>query len=326
MNIKTMMTSLTLSTLMVMSSTNWLGMWISMEINMISFIPMMKMNNKESSKSMMVYFLAQSIGSSLMLYSLVSMWLLSPGNYSSTLMNLMTFSLMIKAGMVPAHTWMVVTMNNLDWMKCLTLMTWQKLAPLSVMYTTIHNSSIVLMMICINILVGSIGGINQTSLRKIMAYSSISHMSWMTAMMLFSKMAWFIYLMAYSIMSVLIVLLLNKENLMYINQLSMTNNMNKLLISINLLSMAGMPPLMGFIPKWMAIQGLIEENMIILTLILTMSSLITLTFYLSIIYPMLMISVITNKISMTNTEQKFTVMTIVSTMLPLMLTYNAFNL
>nr|UPL65805.1 NADH dehydrogenase subunit 2 [Brachyrhynchus triangulus] len=319
-NIKMMFMTMILSSMMVVSSSNWLSMWMGMEINMISFVPMMVLNNKEPSKSMMIYFLVQSISSSMLLYSLMTMWLLSPGNHSSLLINMMMVSMMIKSGLAPMHTWAIIIMNNMSWIMCIILMSWQKLAPLSVMFT-ISESKTMLTMACISAMVGSIGGINQTSLRKLMGYSSISHMGWMLTMAHSNK--WLLYLFMYSLTAAMTMMMFSKENLFHINQLSMMNKTNKISLSINMLSMSGLPPLMGFLPKWMAVQYMIESKMIIMLLIMIMSSLLTLMYYMSIMFPIMMMSMTSNKTMVSYTENNYSMLTIMSLTMPVMLTLNA---
>nr|UPI55299.1 NADH dehydrogenase subunit 2 [Neuroctenus sp.]WIL06183.1 NADH dehydrogenase subunit 2 [Neuroctenus hainanensis] len=318
-NIKLMTIMMIMSTVMVMSSSNWMSMWIGMEINMISFVPIMKMNNKESSSSTMIYFMAQSMGSSLFLYSLLSMWFQSPSNHSSSMMIMMMASMMIKLGLPPMHMWMIIVMSKLPWTTCFMLMTWQKIAPLTVTSKLTALTNEMYMTALVTSIIGALGGINQTSIRKIMAYSSISHMGWMLT--LTSNNKWIIYLTLYSLMTATLCLMMNYENAYYLNQLHLTSKINKMALTINMLSMGGMPPMIGFLPKWMAIQTMINNNMTLIASLMIMTSLMTLMFYLNMITPMMSMSSQTNKLLM-NKQKNYSWMITMSMMTPLALTLN----
>nr|YP_002735044.1 NADH dehydrogenase subunit 2 [Neuroctenus parus]ABZ02060.1 NADH dehydrogenase subunit 2 [Neuroctenus parus] len=319
-NIKAMIMLMMVSTMMVMSSTNWMSMWIGMEINMISFVPIMKMNYKESSGSTMIYFMAQSMGSSLFLYSLLSMWFQSPSIHSSSMLVLMMASMMIKMGLPPMHMWMITVLNNLTWMKCFMLMTWQKIAPLTVtskLAALINETFTLALMAAI---IGAIGGINQTSIRKIMGYSSVSHMGWMLTLTS-NNTKWMAYLLLYAMLTFTLCYMMNSENMFYLNQINMINKMNKMAFMINMLSMGGLPPMIGFLPKWIAIQTMINNNLTVIASIMIMSSLITLMFYMNMIMPTMSTSIVTNKIKIMP-EKNYSWMIIVSLMTPLALTMN----
>ena len=69
-------------------------------------------------------------------------------------------------------------------MQCLTLITIQKVAPMILASYTITEPNSLLITLIASIssrVIGSLGGLNQTLLRKILAYSSINHIAWMLA-------------------------------------------------------------------------------------------------------------------------------------------------
>nr|UPL66037.1 NADH dehydrogenase subunit 2 [Arbanatus sp.] len=311
---KIMFIPLTMSSIMVMSSNNWVSMWIGMEINMVGFVPMMKSKTKESSKSMTIYFLAQSMGSSLFLYALLSQWLYPLYN-QSMMTSLVMMSMMIKMGVPPMHAWMVSMMKTMDWTQCFILMTWQKLAPLAVMFQiseSINNTCLMGIMCSIT---GSIGGLNQTSLRKIMAYSSISHMGWMLIMTL-SENKWLVYITLYSAATFMLCYLFNKESIFFINQLSMKSKLNKISFATMIMNLGGLPPTMGFMMKWISIQFMIEMSMTVTATLMIMT-----WFYMNMTYPMLTMSMKSMKIS-SKLEMDYSVMTVASISIPLVLTIN----
>nr|YP_009648731.1 NADH dehydrogenase subunit 2 [Panstrongylus rufotuberculatus]QDB64196.1 NADH dehydrogenase subunit 2 [Panstrongylus rufotuberculatus] len=313
------LSTMILGTSIVVSSETWLGMWMGLEMNLISFIPLLyKSKNMASSESCMIYFLIQSLGSMLMLISVLlnSSLVISPFMGEEFMNTALLLSMMIKLGVPPFHFWFPEILEKMSWTNCSILMTWQKIAPLCVMSYIVSNP-ILPIIISLTVITGAVGGLNQTSLRKIMGYSSISHMGWMIACMKFNNGSWPMYLMIYSSLILMATALFNSYSSFFINQ--MTNSspslMEKSLIIIMFMSLGGLPPFIGFLPKWLVIQSMIGSNSIAIMLIMAMSSLITLFFYLRIISSTLLI----NSCSISWNQNK----KLNSSMVMLMITINA---
>nr|AMO26930.1 NADH dehydrogenase subunit 2 [Amynthas sp. 2 JS-2012] len=290
-------TALTLSTLitstmMALSSTNWMFLWASMELNLLSFIPilMVSKSNQEVEGSIK-YFLAQALGSALLLTSSIMMW--SP--YSilpSTMPLILMISILLKLGSAPCHFWYPSVMSSTSWISCTILSSWQKLAPLAilVLFTSQTSKSIIPLMAGLNALLGGVMGMNQSQLRTIMAYSSIGHLGWMMSFMLLNKpMMSMLYFAVYCSLIIPLFMLLNSMNITTSKQLSkvtMISPMVQLSVSILLISLAGLPPLTGFMPKMLAIM-MLSTYSAPLIIILILGSLMNLFFYLNIIISMM---------------------------------------
>nr|QFK69113.1 NADH dehydrogenase subunit 2 [Phymatostetha sp. D9] len=278
-----------MSTLISASSNNWLSGWLGLEINLMSFIPIMYSKlNYYSSESSMKYFIIQSSSSMILLLGIILSSLKINMNIS---MMIMTCGLLTKLGVAPFHMWVPSIMEGINWINCLILSTWQKIAPLILISYSVNNNILVIPAI-FSLLIGSIGGLNQSSIKKLMAYSSINNIGWMLVSMMMSMMTWINYFMIYSLMVSMFMYMLNKENINYINQcfLSTFKSMNKIFFLIMLLSMGGMPPMLGFMPKWMIIQLTMVSQMYILALVMVISSLIVLFYYIQMSFSMLMIN------------------------------------
>lgn len=63
----------------------------------------------------------------------------------------------------------------------------QKIGPLHLMFSGLNRNTFLLFLIITSCVVGGLGGLNQTQLRKVMAYSSINHISWTLAAILNSS-------------------------------------------------------------------------------------------------------------------------------------------
>nr|QDI93388.1 NADH dehydrogenase subunit 2 [Insulaphylus sp. ph6] len=272
-----------LSTMMVMNSSSWMSMWVGLEMNLMSFIPMIStVKNSFNSQSVMMYFLTQSLGSMMFIMFILTNKYMFLYMEKDLIKTLVMITMMIKMGMPPFHLWFPEMMNKMKWTMCLMLMTWQKIAPMYIMSLVIYLNKTLILVICLSALMGAVGGINQTSTRKIMAYSSINHMSWMISCAATFKKSWIIYMIIYSMMMMLTSMMLYEYNIMFINQMNIffKKKMDKMMMIFLMLSIGGLPPFLGFIPKWIAIQYMISSNEIIMLMIMMLSALITLSYYL----------------------------------------------
>nr|YP_009484718.1 NADH dehydrogenase subunit 2 [Junonia rhadama]ARR27704.1 NADH dehydrogenase subunit 2 [Junonia rhadama] len=275
------------STLISISANSWLGCWIGLEINLLSFIPLMSNpNNLLNSEASLKYFLTQSIASINFLFSILLNLLLLKNFFMNNIMSiLIDSSLLMKMGSIPFHFWFPNIMEGLSWFNCFILMTWQKISPM-ILLSYYMNLKFLFLIMIFNVLIGTISSFNQTSLRKLMAFSSINNLGWMLAALSISENLWMLYFLLYSLFIFIMCFLFYIINVFYINQL-FNLNLNfsiKFSILINFLSLGGLPPFLGFFPKWMIINYLLYNNLFIISFIFTISSLIMLFIYIRIIY------------------------------------------
>nr|ANJ70498.1 NADH dehydrogenase subunit 2 [Hygrotus inaequalis] len=289
--------TLIMGTIITISSQSWMGTWMGLEINLLSFIPLINSkNNPLSSESSIKYFLVQSMASSIFLFSIIMIMIKSKTTnellfYNKSMMIFMNSTLLMKLGAAPFHFWFPEIIEGLSWMNSLILMTWQKIAPFMVISYIIKFNSFITMIIITCSLIGSIGGLNQISLRKILVYSSINHIGWMLSTFLINEITWIMYFMIYCMISLSIIIILNQYKIFFIKQIfsmNNNNNMNKFFMFMSLLSLGGLPPFLGFFPKWMIIQTLSNYNYLLLLFMMTMT-LITLFFYMRLCYSSMMI-------------------------------------
>nr|UFP91757.1 NADH dehydrogenase subunit 2 [Bombyx mori] len=275
------------STLISISSNSWFGCWIGLEINLLSFIPLIS-NSKNllSVETSLKYFLTQSLASINFLFMiLIKFSLLKNFNMNNIISIMMNSSLLMKMGSAPFHFWFPNIVEGLSWMNNFMLMTWQKISPM-ILLSYYFNKNFLIFMIIMNLIIGSLGGLNQTSLRKLLAFSSINNLGWMIFSIMISENLWLFYFLIYSMMIFMMISLFFLMNMYFMNQLFI-NNMNffiKLNLLINFLSLGGLPPFMGFMPKWIIINFLLINKFYFLTFIFMMTSLIIIYYYIRIIY------------------------------------------
>jgi NADH-ubiquinone oxidoreductase chain 2 len=190
-------------------------------------------------------------------------------------------ALLIKIGAAPFHFWFPEIIEGMSWNNTLILLTWQKIAPITI-FIYIKPALIFLLSIIIwSIIIRGIFGLNQISIRKILVYSSINHIGWIILPIAYNEIVWFYYIIIYIIINFNIIIILKIINISNLNQINIINKkLNiKILFILNFLSLGGIPPLIGFIPKWITIQIIIQNNLFLLSLIIIIITIITLYFY-----------------------------------------------
>nr|APX40941.1 NADH dehydrogenase subunit 2 [Galeruca luctuosa] len=325
--------SMLIGTLISISAYSWFNMWIGLEINLLSIIPLMKSNkNIFPAEASLKYFITQTLASTIILFAVILSLISSdyiPNNSDYWLMMMMNSALLTKLGAAPFHAWFPEVMEGLNWMNNLILLTWQKLAPMILIMYNLKMMWFLMFIIISSSIIGGIMGFNQTSLRKIMAYSSINHISWMLAGMLNNKLIWLIYFIIYSLITLNIIIIFHKLNLFYMKQLFYSMNSNKLIklfFIFNFLSLGGLPPFLGFLPKWIVVNNLVLSQMYSLSLILIVSTLITLYFYIRLTFSTLTILMSENLIKPTKLNNFIWLFLNLFTLLSLFLCTSIFNI
>nr|YP_192902.1 NADH dehydrogenase subunit 2 [Alytes obstetricans pertinax]AAS83356.1 NADH dehydrogenase subunit 2 [Alytes obstetricans pertinax] len=292
-----LLSSLATGTITVFSSYHWFLAWVGLEINTLAIIPLMtKQYHPRAVEASIKYFLTQAAASALLLFAatnnawVTGTWdilnLTSPLSTTSV-----TIALLMKLGVAPFHFWLPEVLQGITLQTGLILSTWQKLAPLTLIIQSSSNlnMSIVLLFGIISTLVGGWGGLNQTQLRKIMAYSSIAHLGWMMTILPISPTLTTLNLILYITMTSTLFLMMMTLSTTSINSLTtMWPKMPALtaITVLTLLSLGGLPPLSGFMPKWLILQELTKQNMPAIATIMALSALLSLFFYLRIAYSM----------------------------------------
>nr|AFU55313.1 NADH dehydrogenase subunit 2 [Haemaphysalis humerosa] len=281
---KKLMKWMIMLTIMIsISSNSWFIFWIMMEMNMLVFIPILKQNKMENCNSMISYFIIQSF-SSILFFMGSSMTMISLFYINETLINI---SLLIKLAMIPFHSWLILISETLDYDSFLIILTFQKMIPLFILDKM--KSSISLLMSILSIICSSIMIYNLKLFKKILIFSSISHLSWMLMIMFSSSNFWMSYMIIYFYMIFCIFKILKKINIVSMNSMMQMKISieDKIKIIILFMSLGGMPPFIGFFIKFLAILIIIKYS-IIMMIILILSSLINIFIYMRMITPSLM--------------------------------------
>nr|BAJ07672.1 NADH dehydrogenase subunit 2 [Oxyeleotris marmorata] len=285
-----------LGTTLTFASSHWLLAWMGLEINTLAIIPLMAQHHHPRAiEATTKYFLTQATAAATLLFaSITNAWI--TGQWNIQLMThpipttMIILALSLKIGLAPLHTWLPEVLQGLDLTTGLILSTWQKLAPFALLLQIpLSNQTILILLALTSTLVGGWGGLNQTQLRKILAYSSIAHLGWMMLIIQFTPSLALLALLMYLIMTSSAFLLLKLNNTTNINTLA-TSWAKAPLITMTtpmiLLSLGGLPPFTGFMPKWLILQELTKQNLALTATLAALTALLSLYFYLRLSYAM----------------------------------------
>nr|AFN88596.1 NADH dehydrogenase subunit 2 [Etheostoma lynceum] len=285
-----------LGTTITVASSHWLLAWMGLEMSTLAIIPLMAQHHHPRAvEATTKYFLTQATAAAMLLFaSTTNAWLTGQWDIQQMThplpVTLITLALALKIGLAPVHSWLPEVLQGLDLTTGLILSTWQKLAPFALLLQIQPaNSTILIVLGLASTLVGGWGGLNQTQLRKILAYSSIAHLGWMMLVLQFSPSLTLLTLLTYFIMTLSTFLVFKLSKSTSINMLATSWAKAPALTALTpliLLSLGGLPPLTGFMPKWLILQELAKQDLAPTATLAAMSALLSLYFYLRLSYAM----------------------------------------
>nr|ABM16984.1 NADH dehydrogenase subunit 2 [Etheostoma fricksium] len=292
----TLIFGLGLGTTITFASSHWLLAWMGLEMNTLAIIPLMAQHHHPRAvEATTKYFLTQATAAAMLLFaSTTNAWLTGQWDIQQMThplpITLITLALALKIGLAPVHSWLPEVLQGLDLTTGLILSTWQKLAPFALLLQIQpSNSAILIALGLMSTLIGGWGGLNQTQLRKILAYSSIAHLGWMILVLQFSPSLTLLTLLTYFVMTLSTFLVFKLNNSTSINMLATSWAKAPALTALApliLLSLGGLPPLTGFMPKWLILQELTKQDLAPTATLAAMSALLSLYFYLRLSYAM----------------------------------------
>nr|ABL11164.1 NADH dehydrogenase subunit 2 [Oreocryptophis porphyraceus] len=288
-------TSIMLSTTMITSTTHWLMTWVCLEINTLSMIPLIsKPNHPRATEAATKYYLTQTLASTAILFAATTN-ALNTSNWETHLttepvaMTIINMALMMKMAAAPFHFWLPDVSQGTTTLTALTILTWQKIAPLTILLTTHNKTNITLMLLSavLSVTVGGMGSLNQTQLRKLMAFSSIAHTGWIMATITMAPNISTLTFTIYTMATIPMFMLMNVTTSLTIKDIGTmwTNSPYTMMVAATtVLSLGGLPPLSGFMPKWLILNNMISTNMITEATLMAMTSLLSLYVYMRLVY------------------------------------------
>ena len=299
---------LLVGSLVLIISDDLISIYIGLELQTFSSLVLIS-NGRTSlrnSEAGLKYFTLGSLSSGLFLLGLSLLYFYSGELNISTLGELkyndtnnlwqvlLFLSLFFKLSVFPVHFWVPDVYEAIDY-DFLALI--GSIPKISIIVLLVKLSTTLQFFIwcgLLSIIVGTLGAINQSKVKRLLAYSGISQMGFIViclAILIKSNLqVAFLYSFIYFISLVCVLMLLNgfikfiNKNL-FLSELSGFQNLNPLLTTsffIIILSIGGLPPLMGFISKWFIISNIILNDYLLTGLVIIIFSGVSIFYYIRI--------------------------------------------
>nr|YP_009176422.1 NADH dehydrogenase subunit 2 [Cryptolestes pusillus]ALI87003.1 NADH dehydrogenase subunit 2 [Cryptolestes pusillus] len=274
-------------TFITISAYSWFSMWLGLEINLLSIIPLLNSTkNSFPSESALKYFITQSMASTVILFAILFFF----NNFEifkfefSLIMN---SAILTKMGAAPFHFWFPEIVEGLSWFNNFLILTWQKIAPMILIFYFFEmNYFFFNHYYCFFKNWKIPRALSNKTTMNFSLFINMSH--WLAPFkMTFSLSIWTIYFTIYTLILSALTFFFNKFQMYYIFQMinfSNTNKITNLSIFMILFSLGGLPPFLGFMPKWLIINSLISNNLYLLSSILILFTLVTLFYYIRLAF------------------------------------------
>ncbi len=309
-----------LGMMVMISSNDLIIFYVGLELQSLALYVLATFNrdNLKSSEAGLKYFVLSALSSGLLLYGCSLIYgftgstnfdviadQLNSDNYVLTFgIVFILVGLAFKITAVPFHMWAPDVYEGSPTTVTLFFTMVPKIAALTVLirflYIPFQNiidqwQMIIIFLSIASMLFGAIAAIGQTNLKRLIAYSSISHIGYALAGLApitnEGIQSSIVYIIIYIIMNLGLfscLLMLKRNNKYYeditdLSGLSKNHPLLSLSFLIILFSLAGIPPLAGFFAKFYIFKSVIEQSMYFLAIIGLLSTVVAAFYYLRII-------------------------------------------
>lgn len=341
-----------MGTLLVISSSDLISIFLSIELQSYGLYILCTIyrNSELSTSGGLTYFLLGGLSSCLILLGSSILYVnsgttLTQGLYIITSISDLTYSapywykpyylyislLIISAGLLfklsasPFHFWSPDVYDSIPTIITTVVATLSKISIYILLFQIVNFTCrsnftqsydwtiIISTSSLLSLIVGTVGGLTQFKIKKLYAYSTISHTGFILLAMCINSVesiqAFIFYVIQYSIsnLNAFIILLtmgytyffffnknknykhtqeINNSPVQYIKQIEgyfYINPFLSLSLVITLFSFIGLPPLMGFFGKLMVLTAAIDKGYIYLSLVGILTSVISAVYYLNIV-------------------------------------------
>jgi len=313
-----------LGMMVMVSSNHMLSLYLGLELLSLSLYAMVAFNRKSgsSAEAAMKYFILGAIASGMLLYGISIIYgvtgSLSIPQIAASLLNKQTemniglvfglvflvVGLAFKLGAVPFHMWVPDVYHGAPTIVTSYIASAPKIAGFAIIIRVLVEAlgslkgdwqDMLIVLAVLSLGVGNVVAIAQTNLKRMLAYSTISHVGFILLGLLAGTKAGYssamFYTLVYSLMSLGgfgIILLLAKagfesDELSDLKGLNQRSPWFAFMMLIFMFSMAGVPPTVGFWAKLSVLSAVVDINMLWLALIAVFFSIIGVYYYLRVI-------------------------------------------
>lgn len=314
--------------LLMVSASNMLSLYFGLEIQSISLYALAAFdrNNIKSSEAGMKYFILGALSSGMLLYGISIIYgytgqlgyleiaqNLKMGTYNIGLVFGLIFilcALAFKVSAVPFHMWTPDVYEGAPTPITAFFASSSKIAAIGLLANLVVQvfpslytmtgampacKQIMLILAVLSMFFGAFAAIGQINIKRLMAYSSISHVGYILLAIFSANMSamlgLLIYLSVYLVTTIGVFAFIlsirneanSNEQIYDISGLAKSNPLLASFMTIYLLSFAGIPPLAGFFAKWYVISATIEVGYIGLAIAAVIAAVISSFYYLRVI-------------------------------------------
>ena len=309
-----------LGMMLMISSNDLIVFYLGLELQSLALYVLASFNrdNVLSSESGLKYFVLSALSSGLLLYGCSLVYGFSGSTnftyISTTSTNIeygvifglvfIIVGLAFKISAVPFHMWAPDVYQGSPTAVTLFFAALPKVAALTVfirfLYTPFVNlidqwQTIIVFISVASMVFGAVAAIGQSNLKRLIAYSSISHMGYALAGLASGTnqgiQSSVTYISIYLVMTLAFfscLFMLRKKNIFYekiddLSGLSTNHPMLSISLLVVLFSLAGIPPLAGFFAKFYIFMAVIEQSMYFLAIVGLLSTVVAAFYYLRLI-------------------------------------------
>nr|AER54491.1 NADH dehydrogenase subunit 2 [Cyanea capillata] len=294
--------SVILAAILIISCNNLLALYICLELQSLSLFILIarKRNELEKVEAALKYFVLSSLSSGLFLLGSALCFIINgscdiyilSANTLSIEKSLIIVALLFKLASAPFHIWTPDIYQGCDNKSLLILGILPKISIFTILITILPNSKLVLISTILSLLVGSIGALNQTKIKKLLAYSGIINMGFIFLGLVTNSYsgleASLLYLIIYSISFLLFLLLIDivdskQNNIIGLSNIGNINLVILITLVLLILSIAGIPPFAGFFVKWVILEAAISHNFLLTSIISILCAVVAGVYYLRLV-------------------------------------------
>ncbi|VAW66646.1 NADH-ubiquinone oxidoreductase chain N [hydrothermal vent metagenome] len=314
-----------LGMLVMISANHFLSLYLGLELLSLSLYAMVAMDreNKNASEAAMKYFVLGAIASGMLLYGMSMVYgmtgslnivevavaieqMQGQGNNIVLIFGLvfMLIGLSFKLGAVPFHMWLPDVYHGSPTSVTSYIATAPKVAGFAMMIRLLAEGmgglqvdwqGMMIILAVLSMALGNVVAIAQTNLKRMLGYSTVSHVGFILLGLLSGNQegyaAAMFYTLVYSLMSLgafgIIILLARKgfeaDNLSDLKGLNQRSPWFAFMMLIIIFSMAGVPPTVGFWAKLAVLKAVVNIDMLWLALVAVFFSIIGIYYYLRVI-------------------------------------------
>ena len=312
-----------LGMMIMVSAHSMLLVYLGLETLSLSMYAMVALHrdSKESSEAAMKYFILGAIASGMLLYGMsmiygatgsldlaeISQFIQQSNENNLVLVFGLTFvviGIAFKLGAVPFHMWMPDVYHGAPTAVTLFIATGPKIAAFAMIIRMLVDGlgglhmewkDMLMMLAILSIVAGNVIAIAQTNIKRMLAYSTISHVGFlllgiMTGTAAGNSAALF-YILVYSLMSLGgfgMIIMLSRSGF-EADKIDDFKGLNERspwfagMMLILMFSMAGVPPFVGFYAKLSVLRAVVDVDMVWLAVLAVIFSVIGAFYYLRII-------------------------------------------